>query len=573
MLSTLILTPIGAAHATIDEPTRLVNPVIGDNTDVVITSLGAGETIRGFQPPTPITQDPTAPYPETDPSGYEPKSTYAGTIIASSVSEPGLSAPMYCINLRVGTEVGIGYENGTWEESAVPNIGYVTYILNAYYPTTDLPAGLTEDQQAAAVQAAIWYFTDGFVVNTNVPTIRAEAAAIVAAAQANGPVVEPPAPEVSITPPAVEAPVGSPAGPFLVEAENAADVTVSVPEGYSIFADEGATVPVPSGSSVPSGTELWVTSPSTTADETVLTARAVVTVQRGQVYLYDGNRTDRTDAQRLILADTAELDATAQATASFFEAGTLTVTKSFAGAGAGLQGPIQLIVDCGEPFVYTADIPAGADTDQVFTYTDLPVDLMCQVSEPTTGANTQVDVTTDAPQEAVITAAGSSVTVTNQVSLRPGALNVTKLIAGAAAGQQGEITVLVDCGDVLDDTITIPAGTAAGEYVQSYTDLPAGTECAVTETATGATATVDVVTGDPVTVTIEAGATAEAAITNTYTAHAPAPGPGPSGDGSGAGRLPVSGAAAVEPLVGAAGLMFLLGTLSVLIASRRRVTS
>ena len=29
------------------------------------------------------------------------------------------------------------------------------------------PAGLNEDQQAAAVQAAIWYFTDGYVVDTS----------------------------------------------------------------------------------------------------------------------------------------------------------------------------------------------------------------------------------------------------------------------------------------------------------------------------------------------------------------------------------------------------------------------
>lgn len=121
---------------------------------------------------------------------------------------------MYCINLRVSTYVGIGYESGSWEESNVPNIGYVTYILNNFYPTVPEPAGLSANQQAAAVQSAIWYFTDGYVLNTAASsTVREATAAIVAAAQAAGPVVEPPAPEVSITPESDTVGATSSAGP------------------------------------------------------------------------------------------------------------------------------------------------------------------------------------------------------------------------------------------------------------------------------------------------------------------------------------------------------------------------
>ena len=61
--------------------------------------------------------------------------------------------------------------NGEWSEANVPNIGYVARILNTYYPSTNLPAGLNDNQRAAAVQAAIWFFTDGYVVSRRGPPV------------------------------------------------------------------------------------------------------------------------------------------------------------------------------------------------------------------------------------------------------------------------------------------------------------------------------------------------------------------------------------------------------------------
>ena len=59
----------------------------------------------------------------------------------------------------------MGYNLGTWDDSNVPNVGYVAYLLNNYYPNMAQPAGLADDnQQAAAVQAAIWYFSDNYVL-------------------------------------------------------------------------------------------------------------------------------------------------------------------------------------------------------------------------------------------------------------------------------------------------------------------------------------------------------------------------------------------------------------------------
>lgn len=524
----LVVLPLGqAANANLGEPQPAIEPATGPDSEIRIASTGAGLTIVGLEPPTASTQDPAAPYPAADPAGYTSTSTFAGTIIASSISDPTRTAAMYCINLRVSTQVGIGYESGTWAESNVPNIGYVTYILNHYYPTTNLPSGTT-NVQAAAVQSAIWYFTDGFVVSSSNTTVRPLAAAIVADAQANGPSVEPPPPNVTVTPASASAPVGESAGPYTVQADAGATVTVSVPTGYEMFADEAATQPIANPSTVPSGTQVWVRSTSATPiTDTVLRARAAVTVERGEVYLYDGYTPDLADAQRLILANTTELDATASAAASYFAVGELTVNKAFAGDAVGQQGPSQLAIDCGDGYVFTADIAAGATTTQTFTYAGIPIGATCVVTEPSTGAGAAVDVSTDAPQQAAIVEAGASVTITNTATLRPGSLTVTKVVTGAAAGQQGEIVLAVTCGDALDETFTIPASAPAGDYAQSYTGIPAGTACTVTEQETGATSTVAVSESGPVDVTIEAGVAGTAEVTNTVTAVTPVPPVGP----------------------------------------------
>ena len=43
-------------------------------------------------------------------------------------------------------------------------------LLNEYYPNSGEPAALTDlNQKAAAVQAAIWFFSDKYVLNTSDP--------------------------------------------------------------------------------------------------------------------------------------------------------------------------------------------------------------------------------------------------------------------------------------------------------------------------------------------------------------------------------------------------------------------
>lgn len=510
----LVLMTVTPAQAVVS-PESLADEATGPNTEIVLTSLGAGTNVTAYAPPTVIVQDPLAPYPDAPPSDYVAQTVFAGVINTQSVDDPSLTAQMYCINLRVSTYAGIGYESGTWDESAVPNVGYVTYILNNYFPANPTAPPGAPATQAAAVQTAIWYFTDGLVLGSQSPAVRAAAAAIIADAQANGPAIEPPPPDVAITPTSAAAEAGTAAGPYVVTSGGAASITVSVPPGYTMYSDAAATTPLANPSDVESGTSIWVTGPGVTGLlDSVLNARAAVTVQTGNVYLYDGNTPSVADAQRLILAATTVLEAVASAGAEFFAAGDLTVNKAFAGGAVGQQGAIQLAIDCGDGFTFTADIAAGATDTQTFTYGGIPIGSSCTVTEPTTGASTAVLVTTDAPQTAEVVEEGVAVTVTNTVEFAPGSLNVIKAITGGAAGSQDEISVSITCVSGLEDTFVIPAGSAAGDYTQTYTDLPAGDECTVAEVSSGATTEVTVTTDAPVTVTIAPGAAVEARVTN-----------------------------------------------------------
>nr|WP_231700939.1 DUF5979 domain-containing protein [Arthrobacter sp. zg-Y750] len=194
----------------------------------------------------------------------------------------------------------------------------------------------------------------------------------------------------------------------------------------------------------------------------------------------------------------------------------MVVNKIFAGEGAGLQGAITLNVTCGAAGVFVIEIPAGTAATVSQTIPNLPVGTVCEVSEPVTGSNTQVTVTPVLPGTVTITANGPNVLdVANTVDLNPGSLTVVKSVRGAAAGLQGDITVIVTCDAVgIEETLTIPAGSAAGDYAGTITDIPAGTACTVTEPQTGATELVAVATGLPEVVEIQPGGDAQALVTN-----------------------------------------------------------
>jgi len=532
------------------------NEVPSDITEITMTGTGAGQAVTGGLPPVGAPFDPTTGYPADVPTGYETANEgFAGVI--TTVDAVGNTQQMYCIDIRTSTYTGLGYESGTWDESNVPNVGYINRILNSYYPDQPgLPAEApTDNIRAAAVQAAIWFFSDGYVLEDN-DTIRQYTAPIVAAVLAAGPLTEPPAPNVSIDPPVASGPTDGVTGPFTITSD-AATVTVEVPAGYTLYTDPAGTVPL-TGTTVTSGTQLWVRNDNQTTDPVVLTATAVVPVQTGNVYLYAGNNPQVTTAQKLILAADAQVESNAQATAEFFVAGDLTVSKAFAGEGAGLQGDISLLVDCGASGVFTFEIPAGTTEAVTETVSGLPLGTVCSVTEPVTGSTTAVTVTPVLPEPVTITDGENLLAVTNTVDLNPGSLLVTKTITGTGAGLQDDIVIHVQCGEgILDEVFVLAAGTRAGEYTQLYEGIPAGTLCNISEPTSGANEDVTVESSFTGAVTILPGATQGTGATNLYA-------PVPVSE-----RLPKTGAESLNLALMGGGAV-IAGSALVLASLRRR---
>ena len=252
---------------------------------------------------------------------------------------------------------------------------------------------------------------------------------------------------------------------------------------------------------IPAGATCAITEPATGATETVQVNSEIPT----PVTITPGGRDSATVTNTYTFAP-----------------GTLTVTKVIAGEAAGQQGEVILQVRCGPDgsvLNQTVTIPAGSVAEDPVTFEDLPAGTECTVTEPTSGATETVLVSTVLPDPVTIPAAGGAeATVTNTYGFAPGTLTVTKVIAGEAAGQQGEVILQVRCGpdgSVLDETVTIPAGATEFEPA-TFEDLPAGTECTVTEPATGATSEVAVVPEVPEPVTVPAGGSITATVTNTY---------------------------------------------------------
>ena len=174
-------------------------------------------------------------------------------------------------------------------------------------------------------------------------------------------------------------------------------------------------------------------------------------------------------------------------------------------------------------FTIPAGTPAGL---QLHFYNNIPAGSTCAITETADGATSVVTTTViGGGNRSVDVAAGADrpALFTDIFSDAPGTLVVSKTISGAAAGQQGPIAILVDCGQPLNQyAFIIPANTAAGTVSRSFPNIPAGLTCTVTETSSGASSAVAVtVAGSGQQVAIPAAGTATATLTDTITAEAP----------------------------------------------------
>ncbi|MBV9582499.1 MAG: thioester domain-containing protein, partial [Chloroflexi bacterium] len=267
-------------------PPRVQPLIAGPPADITLTDTGAGTSVTGAIDLSG-TFDPTAQdYPSSIPAGFTPKDEDFAGVIIGTPSDGSADITLYCIDIQTDTYVGIDYSLGTWDASNVARVGFVTRILNEYYPNTNEPASLTDlNQKAAAVQAAIWYFTDLYVLQPGDP-LHDSVAAIVDHVRAEGPAPAPTPPTLTITPTTLSGPAGTPVGPFTVTTSNPAGATVSTTGGASMFADANLTMPIAQGATVFSSQQIWLESPASETD--TLQASSVATVPAGNVYLHTG---------------------------------------------------------------------------------------------------------------------------------------------------------------------------------------------------------------------------------------------------------------------------------------------
>ena len=296
---------------------------------MTVTSWSPGQGVTGFiadpaNPFDPATEDyPTC---STTCSGFHSQNEGFAGVIHGTPTGGGATLNLYCIDINTNTTTGIGYELGSWDAGGVsPRVGYVARLLNEYYPHTNEPAGLTDpNEKAAAVQAAIWFFSDRYVLSTSDAALHNAVVAIVNQVKADGPLFQPPPPSLTITPPSASGAAGSAVGPFTVTTDTGrrrrrrprdTGVATVTATGGSMFSDAAGTVSIANGATVSSGQRIWMRS-SGGSSSAVLEAKATATVPSGNVYLYAGNN-GVNDAQRLILAENATLTTTVKATAQF----------------------------------------------------------------------------------------------------------------------------------------------------------------------------------------------------------------------------------------------------------------
>ena len=299
-----LLLQVGSAGAVPGPPPPGAPPQVRGNPRDDVTHLGAGMGVTGYIANASNPFDPAAEdYPSSDPTtGWSALNEGFAGVLNGTPAGGGDTLHLYCIDIHTLTNTGYGYDLGDWDASGVsPRVGYIARLLNDYYPHTDQPAALANDnQRAAAVQAAIWFFSDRYVLRT-ADLLHNAVVAIVNEVKVKGPLFKPPPPSLAITPPSVSGPADSAVGPFTVTTDTGqrrrrrpratAEATV-IATGGSMFADAPGTVPIANGAKVPSGQKIWMRSTGGSS-AAVLTATATATVPSGNVYLYAQEHRER----------------------------------------------------------------------------------------------------------------------------------------------------------------------------------------------------------------------------------------------------------------------------------------
>jgi TQXA domain-containing protein/LPXTG-motif cell wall-anchored protein len=168
----------------------------------------------------------------------------------------------YCIDAFQGISAGDVLDGTAWAEAGIANSDKVAKILANYFPTGDGPEGyeLTgrDNEKAAATQAAIWHFANGFdlLPYTDTATVEANYATILKAIEDG--VLPSPGGKVTLDiegPSDTEALPNELVGPFVVHT-TATSVELTPGPGLTVHNEDGTPFEGPAHD----GDELWLTS-------------------------------------------------------------------------------------------------------------------------------------------------------------------------------------------------------------------------------------------------------------------------------------------------------------------------
>src|SRR5205807_713995 len=149
-------------------------------------------------------------------------------------TDSGTNAYAYCIDVLVTIVLNKQFTPQPWDSSHVgiseADLARINYILHKYPATATVAKGTTNGAiEAAAVQSAIWHFSDGFEINrdgSNDAAVVSQYDTIVADASGHS-AAEPP-PSLTITPASGSANAGSNVGPFTVATTASGPVALTI---------------------------------------------------------------------------------------------------------------------------------------------------------------------------------------------------------------------------------------------------------------------------------------------------------------------------------------------------------
>jgi TQXA domain-containing protein/LPXTG-motif cell wall-anchored protein len=285
---------------------------------------------------------------------------------------------LYCVQITVGLRTDVDMVERPWSKypAAGPfekNSAKINWVLHHGYPGLGLDAlgsalgkagvkvndGISEREAIAATQAAVWHFSDGVNLDATKPLAEEkspEANADVAAlygyltGDQNKGIGEQPKPTLNIAAEKTEGVAGSKIGPFSVATTgDITALTSQLPDGVKITDADGKEL---KAKDVKDGSKLYVDVPANTkAGKGGFSLKATGELDTGRLFVAENYA--RQPAQSLIVADSEKTDVTANAAASWTEAGapaTSAAPTTPAGSTGGGGDLANTGVDAAVPF-------------------------------------------------------------------------------------------------------------------------------------------------------------------------------------------------------------------------------